>query len=214
MAQRSCKHCNYPYIKNNYCPNCGSDKPLDSNDGCSSLVGLVVVVLIVFVIFKSNNTNDNDGQKIDQTVIDTFAVAVDTTALAVDSVSAPIDEEKAIVKTIDFFNNTNEAIFVAVAFFNNESGWESQGWYTINPNDSKTINLPNSFSDDSIYWYAKNDSGLTWTVLDETYKTFCVDETLKFDYIGSDSQNCSYTSVMKSFNRLELNGSYTKYKLN
>jgi hypothetical protein len=51
MAGRKCQHCNYPYIKDNYCPNCGSDTP---QQGCiSQILSGIVGFIILIVIIKS-----------------------------------------------------------------------------------------------------------------------------------------------------------------
>ncbi len=179
------------------------------------MLGIVVLILIVFGVFKSTNSNDNDGPKIDQNVIDTTAVAIDTTAVAVDSISAPISDDSAqtmkkeTAQTIEFFNHTDATIALAYASFN-DGVWGSHGWFIIEPHNSATITLPNSFSDDSIYWYAKDQGGYSeWKGSD---KAFCIDPTNKFDYLGSDSQNCS-NSTVKTFNKLIVTDTYTLQSL-
>jgi hypothetical protein len=61
--QRKCYDCGYPYVTNNYCPNCGSSNPLPFN-GCFfkiivNIIGIGIIIGIVIIIYVSISKSVN-----------------------------------------------------------------------------------------------------------------------------------------------------------
>ena len=62
---------------------------------------------------------------------------------------------------VELFNNTGKRLTVAyVKHAGSYKGWESQGWYSVEPYASRTINIGNYEGD--IFLFAENNSGGKW----------------------------------------------------
>jgi len=88
---------------------------------------------------------------------------------------------------------------------NQDTGWESVGWYSIEPQKSFGFNLPSTFTDQSIYWYATNSEGGKYEGSDSY---FCIDAQDAFHFYSNE--NCNEQA---GFYKLDLTGSYTSQNL-
>lgn len=186
-----------PKCSHNYPHRATPDKP-NYLSGC-----LILILFLVAGAFFVNSGSDNNPEIIDESVEKKYEENNTLSTIVDDTINSNDSE----VKSVEFYNKTVTKAFLAYAFFN-DSEWESHGWYEIKPNGSTKINLPISFSDDSLYWYAVDENGSEWVGSD---RSFCVDSTNAFDYFGNNSENCLNSS--KSFYKLKLNGSYTSQNL-
>ena len=175
-----------------------------SADKSSSTGGCILVLLIVGALIyfsNSNSSNDNSNKSnTEQTQTETK-----TDEIIPESDDQIVqNEEKVQSKDFEFTNNRDEEIYLAYAIYNN-SNWESHGWFKIDPKSSRKIYLPDSFTGDEIYWYAMTSgAALEWAGSD---KSFCIHSTDKFDYTGSDAENCQ--EAQKGFIKLNLTGTST-----
>ncbi len=188
MSQRKCKECNYPYVKDDYCPNCGSKSPLQ--DSSSVFLGLIVIGFIVFIVSQFGSNSGGESSTSSTEIYSTDTVAADTMALQEQS---PIEQSDSNIsdKSFTVYNNTTENVFYAYAFYNDSAlKWESTGWTSIAPNNSSLITFPSSFTGTNFFWYSISESGLEWSG-DEP---FCVHPTDHFDYYIESLNECSTES--------------------
>lgn len=181
--------CSYEYP---YSPT--ADKPNEGNIGC-----LVILIIVGAIIYFATSNSSQSNQSTSEPVQSENIVA-DTSQL--NSSAAPSKEDR----NLDFTNNTSETIYLALAYYNNSS-WESHGYYSIEPNSNRNISLPESFNDESVYWYAIDAVNNEWAGSD---KNFCIHPE-KFDFYGNDSENCQDGS--KGFYKLGLSGTTTSMSL-
>jgi uncharacterized membrane protein len=198
-------------------PKCSHEYPYAPTANKSGNLGtwLVLIIVGVIIYLVISNKNENSNQIISEQSAQTQNIAIEEAPLtdnimAVDTttsnnVNADIISEE---KIINFVNHTNNTVFLTIAYFNN-SGWESHGQYKIEHNDFAHIELPKTFNDEFIYWYAMNDIGQEWSGND---KTFCIspDEIDSVIY-EADSESCLEFS--KGFQKLILNDEMTLFEL-
>jgi serine/threonine-protein kinase len=151
---------------------------------------LLIIGLGIAITNKSNSYEEEDYALADTLVVD--SMAVDTTVFVSES------------KTVSFKNNSNLTVYLAYAFWNNTT-WESVGWYEIAPNQSYEISLPESFSENSIYWYAEDSEGAKYESNDGY---FCVDHEEPFHFYKN--KDCG---TQEGFYKLNLTGTYTEQGL-
>jgi uncharacterized membrane protein len=150
----------------------------------------LIIGLGIAITSKSNSYEEEDYALADTLVVD--SMAVDTTVFVSES------------KTVSFKNNSNLTVYLAYAFWNNTT-WESVGWYEIAPNQSYEISLPESFSENSIYWYAEDSEGAKYESNDGY---FCVDHEEPFHFYKN--KDCG---TQEGFYKLNLTGTYTEQGL-
>jgi serine/threonine protein kinase len=160
------------------------------------VLGFVIIVILGIII---SNNNSYTPDPYDYTA-DSTAVVADTTAIDSAAVDSAIVLES---KSVSFENNSSKTAYLAYAFYNN--GWETIGWIEVLPNDSSTIDLPDTFSENSIYWFAENSDGEKWEGKDGY---FCVSHPNAFH--NYTTENCSEQA---GFIKLDLTGSFTTQEL-
>jgi serine/threonine protein kinase len=149
----------------------------------------VCIGIIVLLAFLNDKRNQSDSTF---ATLDTLAVeqAVDTTAAM------------SPMKNVQFTNSSNSIVSLAVGFRDNGGYWRSIGWFNIKSGENYTYTLPIDFTDDKIYWYAKNSDGdKEWL---GTEGEFCINVNDAFD-INNDEKCVS----SKGFYKLTLSGNYT-----
>ena len=85
-------------------------------------------------------------------------------------------------KQVEFKNNSKNTAWIAYAFY--ERGWEIIGWVNIPSGNSSTINLPATFTDNTIWWYGYNEFGGEWTTAGGL--KFCIEDA-NFHYYIDES---------------------------
>lgn len=172
-------------------------------------ISIVVLAIVFFIIFnpkESASTNE--------------VVPVDTISITADSTlsSGGFDDSELIdnnssdsnileTKTVSFENNSSNTVWLVYAFRNN-SKWETIGWFKIEPNKSESFSLPESFNEDSIYWYAEDEEDGRWEGNDGV---FCVSHPDAFHFYSNESnENCSEE---RNFHKLNLTGAFTSMGL-
>jgi len=104
-------------------------------------------------------------------------------------------------KNVVFTNSSSLSAYLAVGFYDGGGYWRSTGWYHIPSGENYTYNLPSDFTDNKIYWYAKDYDGNTeWTGNDGE---FCI------IYDVFDINNNQECETKKGFHELSLTGSWT-----
>jgi uncharacterized membrane protein YhaH (DUF805 family) len=104
-------------------------------------------------------------------------------------------------KDVTFKNNSTRTAYLVYAFWNN-SKWEIIGWYKMESNSSRTFTLPDTFYDNSIYWYAENSAlGIKWEGVNGW---FCINPTDRFHYFKSKSNEDCIED--RNFHKLTLTG--------
>jgi serine/threonine protein kinase len=106
-------------------------------------------------------------------------------------------------KSIKFRNRTPIKASLALAYLHNNK-WCSEGWYTIEPNSTTEIKLPEGFTNKEIYWSA-NSNNLQW--VGSNY--FCVNSSGRFKNEFAKNTNCE----QKGFFKLALKGENTVKEL-
>jgi serine/threonine protein kinase len=154
------------------------------------ILGIILITGLGIGISNKSGTLE----VVDRSVIDPAAAMVDTAANAAIGTTS---------KTISFKNNSNLKVYLSYAFLNNTT-WESVGWYAIEPDQSQEITLPESFSENSIFWYAEDSAGGKY---ESTDAYFCVDGEAFHSY---NIENCDRT---EGFYKLNLTGTYTEQGL-
>ena len=159
------------------------------------ILGFLILIIIAVIVYNNFKPEPyyypGDTPTVNSTAVDSTAAP-----WRGDSTAAP-----AIgTKTVSFQNNSSNTVYIAYAFINNEL-WETIGWIEVLPNDSNTIHLPNSFSENSIYWYAENTNGGIW---EGTDGYFCVSRPNSFH--NYTNENCNEQA---GFYKLDLTGSFT-----
>ena len=102
-------------------------------------------------------------------------------------------------KQVEFKNNSKNTAWIAYAFY--ERGWEIIGWVNIPSGNSSTINLPATFTDNTIWWYGYNEFGGEWTTAGGL--KFCIEDA-NFHYYIDESCPTS-----KRFHELDVSNNYT-----
>ena len=153
---------------------------------------VIIMVIIVLGIIISNNSSSNYQSS--SATDSTEMIAVDTFAVDSSLLSAPY---------VSFQNNSYSTVYLAYAYWDN--GWETTGWYEIDPQNSFGFSLPSNFAEKSIYWYAINSEGAKYEGSDDY---FCIDPQNAFHYYTKE--NCNEYA---GFYRLDLTGSNTTHTL-
>ena len=60
-------------------------------------------------------------------------------------------------KQVNFTNNSYKKTWLCIGYFH-EGNWICEGWYQIEANSNRTIDLPNHFAQSEIYWYAADEN--------------------------------------------------------
>jgi serine/threonine protein kinase len=154
------------------------------------IILFVIFVIIAGIISSNNSSNYQSIPDVDSTeMIEVDSFATDSTMG-----SSPY---------VTFQNNSSLTVYLSYAFWDN--GWETIGWYAIEPQESFGFNLPNTFTDKSIYWYATNSEGAKYEGSDSY---FCIDPQNAFHFYTNE--NCIEQA---GFYKLDLTGSYTTQNL-
>jgi len=186
---------------------------------------LVIFTLISLLMYSNYKWENYSGyQDSGEYYYDTTNYFIDTAAAVSQSpyseekttteeyLTPPIEEEltynddenaSANQKVVVFNNNSYYTISLAYAFY--DRGWETQGWYNMEPGKSTTITLPSTFNDNNIYWYAENNNNARYEGYDGY---FCTSSDAFHYYIIDD--NCDQK---RGFYKLNLTGSYTVHNL-
>jgi uncharacterized membrane protein len=190
MSNGRCRHCNYPYIKRDFCPNCGSKSPTSSGSG----FGIFLIIIIIIILNqKSDSPEPNPSEPTD---FSNSKSIIDTTT---DFEDHRIEESETKDKIVLFHNETNEKIYLAYGYYNeNEKKWQSTGWFNIESNNEFSISLPNTFLETTFYWYTISESGIE----KEGDSYFCIDQTNPFNYMFDNVDECN--SISKGFNKADL----------
>jgi uncharacterized membrane protein len=102
--------------------------------------------------------------------------------------------------SVEFANLLGSDIFIAIGYFTED--WESEGWFELEPNTSKTFKLPQNFNHSKVFLFGVNaNDDLLWNG-DDIY--LCIDPDLKFHLY--DHKNCDFLEGFKEF---QLTGNHT-----
>jgi serine/threonine protein kinase len=179
-------------------------KKKKSNNLLLSIILIVLCIGIIAVLVKLNNEKEqseyydyslyNSGESSDLAYADSTSVGISNSP--VDSISA-----YNATKNVVFTNSSSLSAYLAVGFYDGGGYWRSIGWYHIPPGEDYTYNLPSDFTDNKIYWYAKDYDGNTeWAGNDGE---FCI------IYDAFDINNNQECNIKKSFRALSLTGNWT-----
>ena len=155
------------------------------------VLGIIIIIVLGVIISNKNNSYNND--EFEEFAMD--SISVDSTAVD----SAAVIEDQLV----SFVNNSSKTAYLSYAFYDN--GWETIGWYEISPNNSIVIDLPASFTDSSIYFYAEDSNGGKWEGSDGY---FCIEHGKAFHLFSTE--NCNEQA---GFYKLDLTGSFTTQEL-
>jgi serine/threonine protein kinase len=180
-------------------------KKKKSNNLLLSIILIVLCIGIIAVLVKLNNEKDqseyydyssySSGESSDLAYSDSVTVGL-SEAPVFDTTAAYIE-----TKNVVFTNNSSLSAYLAVGFYDGGGYWRSIGWYHILPGEDYTYNLPSDFTDNKIYWYAKDYYGNTeWSGNDGE---FCI------IYDAFDFNNNQACETKKGFHELSLTGSWT-----
>jgi serine/threonine protein kinase len=182
------------------------------------LIVFIIIAVIAGLIIKgaSSNSNSSDEGYIDADTtgfVDTLAVdstGTEDTPYPVEATppkKSPVEDDAAYEspvveegKQVEFKNNSSSTAWIAYAFY--DRGWEIIGWVNIPSGNSSTINLPASFTRNTIYWYGYNEIGGEWTTAGAK---FCIEDA-QFHYYSDYSESCP---TSKGFHNLDVSNNYT-----
>jgi serine/threonine-protein kinase len=150
-------------------------------------ISLVLGLIIVVVLFSINQ------KRAEEFILNDFSEDTEET-VAVDSTVAVASNTY-----VSFRNNTNEKVFVAVAYDN--YGIESHGWYTIESNQTIRVDIPGGVKNGEIFWYAEGDGTYQ---SDGSDGMFCVNRPDAFDYVTTDESIDCKESKKAWFTRLYI----------
>jgi uncharacterized membrane protein len=206
FCSAKCSH-QYPY------------SPTADKFGClGRLVILIIIGAVIYFITSNNsqstssnsepvkseyNTSENNSQS-EYKISEDDAQSENITPEDESQINSTLNSE---FRNLEFFNDTKETIYLALAYFNNTT-WESHGYFKIEPNNNHIISLPESFIDDLVYWYAIDAVNNEWSGSD---KNFCIYPGEKFDFYGNESEACEEFS--KGFHKLIIEGAKTRMVL-
>jgi uncharacterized membrane protein len=84
-------------------------------------------------------------------------------------------------------NKSHEQIWLSHAYYDTDNTWTSEGWWTLNPGECRTI-YGAGLSNTRHYLYAEGAAGKTWT---GPY-SFCTDNSNAFKFYNADNTgDCS-----------------------
>jgi uncharacterized membrane protein len=69
---------------------------------------------------------------------------------------------------LNFCNKTNTKVFVAIMFSDDDEcggdygGWRTQGWWGLNPGETKSVHSLDLFHNSNYYYYAEGMDGRVW----------------------------------------------------
>jgi uncharacterized membrane protein len=107
--------------------------------------------------------------------------------------------------SVEFANLSGGNIYIACGYMTDD--WESEGWFEISPNSSKTFNLPANFQQPSIFLFGTDaNDDILWNSEDVF---LCVDPDKKFHLYNH--KNCEFLEGFKEFS---LTGKHTVIKIN
>ena len=180
----------------------------------NSAIGYVILGILILIVIAVLSSNYNSSSSSSSSSPEPYynpdptadTIAVDSSAVIGEAAPVSVEEAAPAIetKTVSFQNNSSYTVYLAYAFYDRD-GWESIGWYAISPNNSKDIYLPDTFADDSIFWYAENSNGAKY---EGTDGYFCISHPDAFHFYTD--KGCSEQAV---FYRLGLTGSYTTQEL-
>lgn len=166
-------------------------KQTKSSPAIYIVLGIIIIIVLGVIISNKNYSYNND--EFEEFAMD--SISVDSTAVD----SAAVSESQSV----SFVNNSSKTAYLSYAFYDN--GWETIGWYEISPNNSQVIDLPVSFTDSSIYFYAEDSNGGKWEGSDGY---FCIEHGRAFHLFSNE--NCNEQA---GFYKLDLTGSFTTQEL-
>jgi serine/threonine protein kinase len=168
------------------------------------VVGIVIIICLAIAIKNKNDAYMEQFMLDNESYMEESEESYEEEPASYEGETESYEEESYVeTKTISFTNNSNYKAFLAYAYWND--GWESMGWYTIEPGNSYSFDLPESFNDDGIYWYAENSINQKWSGTDGY---FCINNPNAFHYYTNE--NCDNQA---GFYKLKLTGSYTSQTL-
>ena len=157
----------------------------------SSPAGYIVLGIIIIIVLGVIISNNNSY------VTESYDYEVESTEPLLEA--PPYADAVPESQSVSFENNSSTTAYLSYAFYDN--GWETIGWYEISPNNSQVIDLPVSFTDSSIYYYAEDSSGGKWEGSDGY---FCIEHGKAFHLFSTE--NCNEQA---GFYKLDLTGSFT-----
>jgi uncharacterized membrane protein len=92
-------------------------------------------------------------------------------------------------------NNTNKTLYFCYVAFSGSSGWQSNGWYKLEPFYSRTISIGNYTG--NIYLYAEYNNGENWWGDSNSKYSFCIHKFDAFNISNSDKSICNADGYIK-----------------
>jgi|GEM_PF-727884 len=92
-------------------------------------------------------------------------------------------------------NNTDKLLYFCYSAYNGSNGWQSNGWYKVDPYSNTTIDI--GYYIGNIYLYAEYNAGESaWFDSNSKY-SFCIDKTNAFNIPNADIRDCSNSNYKR-----------------
>jgi serine/threonine protein kinase len=154
-----------------------ASSPVKSSSSIWNPVSVLIGIVVVVALFFYRQEQDKQFWEQDLATADSSLFGE-----VVDSASASRPENFIVFK-----NNTQETVYVSVAY--NNYGMESHGWYEIKKNKTFQVNIPHGVTNREVFWYVEGEYGYTSPGYDAY---FCVNHPEAFDYVTEEeSLNCN-----------------------
>jgi hypothetical protein len=188
------------------------ERVIKKNTKIPLIVFIVIAVIVGLIIkggFSNSNSSDEDYIHSDTGTSPTDAVqdSLKFEAPATEDTPYPVEDDAAYEspvveegKQVEFKNISSSTAWIAYAFY--DRGWEIIGWVNIPSGNSSIINLPATFTNNTIYWYGRDELGREWATADSK---FCVEDA-NFHYYADMSASCP---ISKGFHKLDVSNNYT-----
>jgi hypothetical protein len=89
-----------------------------------------------------------------------------------------------------FQNTLDNRVNMAVVYYDRSTGlWTTRGWWTVEGNDSKSVNINNIDSSKDVYYTGINGNSVyldRLTLTDDTVNRWISDDAFRFDSTGKD----------------------------
>jgi len=160
------------------------------------LLGIVVIGFLLFQVYQKFGGNSGDMGSGNELSV----VGEDM------SNGGDQSQNSGGALSVEFANLSGGDIFIAIGYFTED--WESEGWFELAPNNSKTFNLPDNFNQSKVFLFGTNaNDDLLWNG-DDIY--LCIDPDKKFHLYNH--KNCEFLEGFKEFGLtcdhtvIEING--------
>jgi uncharacterized membrane protein len=115
---------------------------------------------------------------------------------------------------LNFYNQTNTTVFVAIMFFDDDvcggdyGDWRTQGWWRLAPGETKSVHSLDLFHNRYYYYYAKGNDGRVWegTYGDVYVYSGAFDSCIDIGSTGADD--------VVGMRQLDIGWEITSYTLN